>query len=344
MKKMKSAPFVILLIITISLSAQKKEDQWTVLFYNVENLFDTLDNPDKIDEEFTPDSEKMWNSERYEKKLNDLARVIKSASPSELPEVVGLCEVENEKVLQDLVRTDDLRKGEYGIVHIESPDVRGIDAALLYRTGEFTVTEEKALPVVFTYDSTETTRDILYVRGNTRDNETMHIYVNHWSSRRGGLKETEAKRIFAAVTLRKEIDLLMNRENDARIIIMGDFNDEPTNNSIFGMLMANNKKKNASSRDLYNLMYDMHNDDNKGTYNYRGNWNMLDQIIISQPLLSPESGLHTSFDGGKIFSSEWMMYNDERLGQAVPSRTYGGPNYYGGISDHLPVYVVFMKK
>jgi len=344
MKKMKSAPIVILLIISLSLSAQKKEDQWTVMFYNVENLFDTLDNPDKIDEEFTPGSEKHWNQERYGKKLDDLARVIKSASPSELPEIVGLCEVENEQVLQDLVRTDDLRKGEYGIVHIESPDVRGIDVALLYRTPEFTVTEKKALPVIFTFDSTETTRDILYVQGKTNDNDIIHLYVNHWSSRREGQMESEPKRIFAAVTLRKEIDMLMNRDSDARIIIMGDFNDEPTNNSVFGMLMANNKKKNASRRDLYNLMYDMHNDDNKGTYNFRGNWNMLDQIIISQALLSPKSVLHTSFDGGKIFSAEWMMYNDERLDQKVPSRTFGGPNYYGGISDHLPVYVTFIKK
>jgi predicted extracellular nuclease len=341
---MKSNLLAMLIILSVSVSAQKKDDQWTVVFYNVENLFDTLDNPDKIDEEFTPGSEKIWNYERYEKKLVDIARVMKSVNSSELPEIIGLCEVENEQVLQDLVKTKSLRRGEYGIVHMESPDIRGIDVALLYRTDEFTPTDKKALTVVFPFDSTETTRDILYVKGKTSENETLHLFVNHWSSRRDGQRETEPKRIFAAVTLRKEIDMLLNSDSDAKIIIMGDFNDEPTNNSTFGMLMANNKKKNASGRDLYNLMYDMHNEENKGTYNFRGNWNMLDQIIISQALLSSKSGLHTTHDGGKIFREDWMMYNDERLGEKVPGRTYGGPNYYGGVSDHLPVYAVFRKK
>ena len=344
MQRIKLKFVVLLLILSLTVYAQKEEDQWTVMFYNVENLFDTLNTPDKMDEEFTPGSEKIWNQERYEKKLDDIARVIQSMNPSELPEIIGLCEVENKEVLQDLVRTDALRKGNYGIVHIESPDIRGIDVALLYRTEEFTVTEKKALTVVFPFDSTETTRDILYVKGQTNYNETLHLFVNHWSSRSDGQRETEPKRIFAAVALRKEIDMLLNRDDNAKIVIMGDFNDEPTNNSIFGMLMANNKKKNASGRDLFNLMYDMHNETNTGTYNFRGTWNMLDQIIISQALLSPKSGLRTNYDSGKIFSAEWMMYNDERLGQKVPSRTYGGPNYYGGVSDHLPVYVTFMKK
>ncbi len=344
MNQFKSKITVLLLILSLAVSAQKKEDPWIVMFYNVENLFDTLDAPDKVDEEFTPGSEKKWNQERYGKKLGDIAHVIQSVNPSELPEIIGLAEVENDEVLQDLIRTDALRKGNYGVVHIESPDIRGIDVALLYRTEEITVVEKKAIPVVFPFDSTETTRDILYVKGQTSDNETLHLFVNHWSSRRDGLRESEPKRIFAAVALRKEIDKLLNSDNDAKIIIMGDFNDEPTNNSIFGMLMANNKKKNASDRDLYNLMYDMHNDENKGTYNYRGNWNMLDQIIISQALLSPGSGLHTNYYSGKIFSAEWMLYNDERLGQKVPNRTYGGPNYYGGVSDHFPVYVTFTKE
>ena len=340
---MKSLIFLTLLVISLSLSAQKKEDQWTVIFYNVENLFDTLDNPETIDEEFTPGSEKTWNTKRYEKKLDDIARVLTSVNTTELPEIIGLCEVENEHVLRDLAATDAFKKSSYGIVHFDSPDARGIDAALLYRRDEFTVTDQKALPVIFPFDSTDTTRDILYVKGQTRDKETLHFFVNHWSSRRDGQKETEPKRIIAAVTLRKEIDMLLTREPEAKLVIMGDFNDEPTNNSIFGMLMANNKKKNASGRDLYNLMYDMHNEENKGSYNYRGNWNMLDQIIISQPLLSSNSGYTTEHDGGKIFRADWMMYNDENRGP-VPSRTYGGPNYYGGVSDHLPVYVILTKK
>jgi endonuclease/exonuclease/phosphatase family metal-dependent hydrolase len=136
----------------------------------------------------------------------------------------------------------------------------------------------------------------------------------------------------------------MNKEPDAKIIIMGDFNDEPTNRSIYEMLYANNKHKNANSRELYTLMYDLHNTGNIGTYFYRGRWNMLDQIIISRPLLIDKSGYHTDFDGGNIFRQEWMLYMNEKYNESVPNRTYGGPEYYGGVSDHFPVFVTLRKQ
>jgi endonuclease/exonuclease/phosphatase family metal-dependent hydrolase len=313
------------------------------MFYNVENLFDTERNPDKEDEEFTPESEKAWDLEKYGKKLDDIAAVIREVNRDELPEIVGLCEVENMKVLEDLIGRKDLRRGEYGIVHHESPDTRGIDCALLYNMEEFRVNSSEAIPVSFPFDSTLTTRDILYVEGQTSDNETLHFFVNHWSSRWGGTKESEPKRLYCAVALRMAVDRILNSDPAAKIIIMGDFNDEPTNRSVFEMLLANNKRKNAGDRELYNLMYDAHNREGLGTYNYRGNWNMLDHIIVSRQLLKKGRGLHCGYEDGKILKADFMLYRNEDLQDYVPSRTYGGPEYYGGISDHFPVYLTLVK-
>jgi predicted extracellular nuclease len=340
---MKYITFLIVIFLTFNCNGQNPEQEFTVVFYNVENLFDTEDEPAKEDDEFTPGSKLAWDQEKYNKKINDLAHVISSVNPSELPEIAGLAEVENDKVLDDLVLSEQLKKGNYSVIHYDSPDERGMDVALIYRPDEFTAEYSKAVPVVFPFDSTETTRDILYVKGKTKDGEIIHIFVNHWKSRSEGVQETEPRRIYTAVTLRKEIDLIMNREPDAKIIIIGDLNDEPTNRSVHEMLAANNKRKNVNPRELYNLMYDMHNNGNVGSYFYRGTWNMLDNLIISQPLLNDKSRYHTDFDGGKIFRQEWMLYKDEKYKESVPNRTYGGPEYYGGISDHLPVYVILRR-
>ncbi len=327
-------------------AAQKKDQQFTIVFYNVENLFDIMDAPGKDDDEFTPGGEKKWSQDRYEKKLDDLAIVLSSVNENELPEIIGLCEVENKKVLEDLIDNRKLRRGGYRIVHEESQDVRGIDVALLYREDLFKLTDHQSISVTFPFDSSETTRDILHVTGTADNRETLHFFVNHWPSRLEGERETQAKRIYAAVALRKAVDGVLNKDADSKLIIMGDFNDEPTNRSIFEMLYANNKKKNPSPRELYNLMFELHNNDmmnDTGTYNYRGKWSMYDQIIVSQQLLMDRQGYHTDYDGGKIFKQEWMLYYDENILENVPNRTYGGNVYYGGYSDHLPVYMILRR-
>jgi predicted extracellular nuclease len=165
--------------------------------------------------------------------------------------------------------------------------------------------------------------------------------VNHWKSRSGGTEKTERQRMFSAITLRRQLDQLLSRESDYKVIIMGDFNDEPSNKSIHDALHASNKRKNIGIGDQYNLFYDLHNIQDKGTYNYKGVWNMLDQIIVSYNLIDQKKGLSTGFDSGKILEEEWMFYVNEQYGDKRPSSTYGGPNYYGGPSDHLPIYVVF---
>ncbi|HDR88734.1 MAG TPA: hypothetical protein ENN63_03790 [Bacteroidetes bacterium] len=307
-----------------------------VAFYNVENLFDTRDDPYPGDDAFTPGGANRWEEERYRKKISDIARVISEMDTSGLPAVVGLCEVENRKVLKDMIAEPLLASGNYGIVHHDGPDFRGIDVAMIYRKDLFEVAEERTIPVLFPFD-TITTRNILYVKGLAAQTDTLHLFINHWSSRSEGQRQTERRRIYSAVTLRRAVDSVMNYQPTTRILIMGDFNDEPTNTSLHTALNANNKRVNASVRELYNLMYDMHNFEGEGTYNYRGEWNMLDQIIVSRSLLDATEGIKATIDGGKIYRAEWMMFDHPQYGTA-PNRTYGGSRYYGGISDHLPVY------
>ncbi len=319
------------------------DKMFTVVFYNTENLYDTENDPDTEDDEFTPEGNKKWNSEKYLKKLKDLSTVFRSINSRELPEVIGLCEIENKKVLEDLVTTGKLKKGNYGIVHEDSKDKRGIDVALLYRKDEFQYLTHKSIPVFFKYDTTSHARNILYVKGKTGNKETFHFLVNHWKSRSEGQQVTEPKRIYAAVALRKVVDSIFNFEPEAKIIILGDFNDEPTNMSLHSILQANNKQKNANPRELYNLMYNNHNLNNIGTYSYKGNWNMLDQIIVSQKVISDKKNYHCNYLSGTIYQDKWMMYDNPKVGMLTPNKTYGGDMYFGGVSDHLPVFVVLMK-
>ncbi len=323
-------------LLTATLLPAKDPPRLTVMFYNTENLFDTVDDPTTADDEFTPSGAKAWTEERYRKKLEDLSKVIAGVVPKGLPALIGLAEVENRRVVEDLARTGRLRKEKYGIVHEESPDKRGIDVALLYDPARFRYLSHHAISVHFPRNQTKV-RDILYVKGRA-DGEMLHIFVNHWKSRSGGKKATEQMRIFTAVVLRRAVDSILNFEPQAKIIIMGDFNDEPTNTSIMQILMAADKRKNISRRDLYNLMYDMHNFHDTGTYSYKSRWLMLDQIILSYPFLLDKTGWHTDYAGGHIFSQEGMLYDNPKAGRPVPNRTYGGNNYFGGISDHLPVY------
>ncbi|RLD64933.1 MAG: hypothetical protein DRI95_09790 [Bacteroidetes bacterium] len=336
----------IILIIAIQVVSQnsyyKKENNFTIVFYNVENLFDTINNPDKIDEQFLPDSNKKWYTGRYKKKINDLGKVISSINVNELPELIGLCEVENKAVLKDLISNRFLAKEKYAIVHEESPDARGIDVALLYRENEFKYLNHKIHRIYYDFEPETTTRDILYVKGELKNRGILHVFINHWSSRRDGQDESEPKRIHTANILRSKVDSVLKDNRKAKIVILGDFNDEPTNKSLFEVLNATNDIRLGNNRQLYNLMFDK-SINGMGTYNYRGNWNMLDNIIVSQSLLTNKKGYIVSSDGGQIFRKRWMMYDNVKTGQMTPSKTYGGPNYYGGISDHLPVFVILRK-
>jgi predicted extracellular nuclease len=316
----------------------------TVMFYNVENLFDTSDDSLTADEEFLPKSPKKWDSEKYNKKISDLARVISSVNEKELPALIGLAEVENKKVLEDLVSSPKLRKGKYGIVHFDSKDERGIDAALLYNSEEIELLDSKAIPVSFGKDINDLTRDILFVKCRIKGDRIINVFVNHWPSRSPSQEESEMKRVMAALALRKEVDNILNIDNEAAVLIMGDFNDEPTNRSVFQILNASDKRKNAHYRDLYNLMFDSHNINGEGSITYKDAWQMFDQIIVSQSLLSQQGGYHVSYSDGKVFKNGEVLVKDPVTGAMIINRTFGGDKYLGGVSDHLPVYTILRKE
>jgi predicted extracellular nuclease len=347
---MKNMVFSILLTLglySISFSQQLSptaKNSLTIMFYNVENLFDISNDSLTADEEFLPQSPKNWNRERYSKKITDIARVISSVNERELPALVGLAEIENVKVLEDLVSASKLKKGNYRIIHSDSKDERGIDVALLYNSEEIEILDSKPISVSSGKDNRDETRDILYAKCRLKGDRIIYVFVNHWPSRSPGQEESEMKRVMAALTLRREVDNILNIDNEAAIIIMGDFNDEPTNRSLFQILNATNKLKNTHYRDLYNLMYDSHNTTGEGSISYNGTWQMFDQIIVSQSLLSKEGGYHVTIGAGKVFKGGEVLVKDPATGAQVNNRTYSGDKYFGGVSDHLPVYIIMEKE
>ena len=329
---MKNWSLFVLVLLLVSCQSGKEYRQVTVVQYNVENLFDTQDDPHTLDNEFLPESEKKWTASRCNKKLNDIARVLTDINPGDLPEIIGLAEVENQQVLEDLVKTNAMAPGNYRIVHQDSPDRRGIDVALLYRPDEFKFISFEAVPV----DPGFETRDILHVYGKFKK-ENFHFFVNHWPSRIGGLEKSEPARVVAAQTLKRKVEEVLAQDPDARIVILGDMNDEPENKSLKTVLGAGMPDSNSQ---LVNLMMPLALE-KKGTYNYRGTWNMLDNLVVSSNLMD-RKGFRVTPPFGVIFREAWMEYTDKK-GNVSPNRTYGGPNYYGGVSDHFPVYFELKK-
>ncbi len=302
-----------------------------VVFYNVENLFDTIDDPEKKDEDFLPESKKNWNAERYKDKLEKLSDVITSTSKKN-PVFIGLAEVENRFVVQDLLTTERLANSKYRIAYFESPDVRGIDVALAFDHNLFQMTFKEAIKVSFEDEPNFKTRDILYVKGVFYDSTEAHVFVNHWSSRRGGQEKSEYKRVKAAQLLKGKVDSILALNSSANIIIMGDFNDYPTNTSVSNVLEAGSKD---DHKKLVNLMLTYH-EKGQGTHNYKGEWGALDQIIVSNGLLD-EKGLEIKNGKANILYDDKFLYT-KKDGSKTPNRTYGGNSYFGGYSDHLAVY------
>ena len=309
------------------------DNNMTVVFYNVENLFDIADDPRRQDDEFTPEGPNKWSSQRYKKKLGDIAKVISSINKHDLPEIVGLCEIENEKVLEDLISVKDLASGKYSFIHYESPDVRGIDCALIYRPEEFAVSGHSFIPVKLRDNPDYKTRHILYVSGTAVNNEELHIFINHWPSRNGGVRATESKRLQVAEILIHKVKEIRKKSPEGHIVIMGDLNDEPEDLSVSGVMKAFHGIEGTDK--LTNLMVPEYNS-GKGSYNYRGDWSMLDHIIVSGGLLDGK-GWDCKNRQGYVFKRDWMEYT-RKDGIKVPDRTYGGRDYFGGISDHFPVF------
>jgi len=319
---------------TPSTTISPTTDKSTIAFYNVENLFDTVDDPSNAsDDEFLPSSSKAWSTHRYGHKLNNIGKVIQGMN---YPILLGLAEVENRRVLEDLVNNERLNDQSYQIVHEDSPDHRGIDVALLYQSDQFEVEEWTTHSVEIDDPNINnfTTRDILRVKGILM-NTTTYLFINHWPSRSGGTNQTEFRRITVATRLNELVETTLATDPSAHIIIMGDFNDEPTNKSISEVLGVQTDRSNLESAQLYNCTSPL-DINGEGSYNYQGNWQMLDQIIVSTNLLESNSGYR--IDNFQIYKAEDMLFTHAEYGLS-PDRTYGGDNYYGGYSDHLPIFV-----
>jgi predicted extracellular nuclease len=338
----KTAVFI-LSIVTLSCSTflkndtQKYEDlndtePHRILFYNVENLFDTLDDANKADEEFLPEGNKHWTPYRYYDKLQKISKVILAAGEWNTPSFIALCEIENRNTLNNLLEWTPLKNYQYGIIHKESPDFRGIDVALLYDKEKVQPLYYNFYKLHFPFSPRTKTREILYSK-NLINKDTLHIFVNHWPSRRGGKEASEPKRIFVAEFLREKVDSILGTNINAKIIITGDFNDEPTDSSIYYYLKAQSDTTFNEEGVLFNYMYEKKNR-GEGSYKYRYEWNMLDQIIISK-------GLYSSKNKAVIFKEDWLLKEDERYTGKTIYRTYYGPRYQGGYSDHLPVFLDF---
>jgi predicted extracellular nuclease len=313
----------------------EKNRKLRVMFYNVENTFDTIDNPETRDDEFLPDGERHWNTYKYYKKIKSIYKVFVAAGGWELPELIGLCEIENETILKDLTSNTPLSKYEYSYVHQNSPDHRGIDVCLLYNPQEFKPDQKQFIPLNLP-DKYRTTREILYVKGHTSHSDTLHIFINHWPSKWGGEKETNPKRVLAAKTLRRVVDSIFHNNTQANIIITGDFNDEPEKASISNHLKAEKPGNAITSSSLYNLSYNWARND-MGTHKYQGRWSVLDQFIVSGALLQDTNSLATDEAAAHIFKHPVLLEEDKKHLGKKPYRTFSGYRYNGGYSDHLPI-------
>lgn len=314
-------------------------------FYNLENLYDTIDNPMVNDEEFLPSGPKNYTSAIYWDKIKKLATVISQMGADQNPDgpaLLGVAEVENDTVLNDLVRHKLLEKRNYKIVHYDSRDIRGIDVGLLYNPKYFTVENSDKLYVQLPGGAKDAfyTRDILWVKGKL-DGETIHIYVNHWPSRSGGEKRSEPGREAAAQVCRNHMDSIRKKDPNAKIIVMGDLNDDPVNNSVAGIIGAKGKISDVRKGGMYNPWTELYKK-GIGTLAYQDAWGLFDQILISYPFLSKDQD-GFFFYQQHIFNRDYMVENIGRY-KGYPMRTWDGNRYRGGYSDHFPTYIVLLKK
>ncbi len=317
------------------------QQQYHIAFYNVENLFDLKDDPMTLDDEFTPEGSKKWTRNRYSKKFEHLSRVLSGIGNIQF---MGLSEVENKKVVEDLIKLPPFIEQEFKVVHYDSPDKRGIDVAFVYNSGLFKVINTDTIKVEFPDDIEKdyTTRLILHVEGELNNGAVLHFFINHWPSRRGGAEKSQPKRLWVAAHLKRAVSEILDKDMNANIIIMGDFNDEPNNLSISSVLGALPAHQVPAIPGLLYDLFDEYDQQEKGSYRYKANWNMLDQIVVSGSLLDTRKSSVT-IEQPRIFQKSWMMYKNSKHGE-TPSRTYGGNRYFGGYSDHLPVFATMRTK
>ncbi len=336
--------FLTLSFFLTSISAQKQQYNVAAIgYYNVENLFDTLDGPNN-DAEFLPTGLRQWTPKVYQEKQANMARVISELGTDMTPDgvaILGLGEVENRLVVEDLVKQPALAKRNYQIVHYDSPDERGIDVGLIYQPKYFKVTGSRAVPLIIYGEDGERnfTRDILFVSGMF-DGEPMHVLVNHWPSRRGGETATRPMRNAAALLCKNIADSLYHADPAAKVVIMGDLNDDPNSPSIKDVLACVNDEKEVRKGDLFNPMHEFFVQ-GFGTMAYQDAWSLFDQLIISSGFVGKKKPGYR-FLRAVVYNKPYLI---QKTGQykGYPFRTFDFDNYIGGYSDHFPVYIYLVK-
>ena len=319
----------------------------TIAFYNVENLFDTINDPITYDDDRTPEGKDRWTETIYQDKVNNIARVIADIGKDvtkNSPAIIGLAEIENRKTVEALANDPQLISKDYGIVHYDSPDRRGIDVALMYQkklfTPVYTSNHELLIYEIDNPSKRKFTRDQLLVSG-LLEGDMIHIIVNHWPSRSGGEAKSRKKRMDAASLTKKITDSLQSNDPYAKIIIMGDLNDDPTNASVKKVLQTQRAIKKVKDQELYNPMESMFKK-GIGTLAYRDGWNLFDQIIISAPLLDEDYSSFRYYKAG-IFNKNYLS-NPKGRYKGYPYRSFANGGYTGGYSDHFPVYIYLIMK
>ncbi|MGE0566874.1 MAG: endonuclease/exonuclease/phosphatase family protein [Bacteroidia bacterium] len=336
------------IILSLSLSAQKlnKSKNYYITaigFWNVENLFDTINDLSKNDEEYTPGGANAWNGKRYWTKIDHLAKVISEMGSTSTPDglsILGMCEIENKNVVEDLVNHSLLKKRNYQIVHIEGPDARGVDPSFIYNPSYFKVTKAVSYPVTLVTDSSYKTRDILVVTG-LFGGEPMAVLVNHWPSRRGGENASMPNRNAAAKVARHVADSIINLNPETKVLIMGDLNDDPINESVKKHIGTYAEMSEVTDGAYFNPMENLHAK-GVGTLAWRDNWNLFDQIMLSNQLVKGHYKTWNYYSV-RIFNKPYLK-SDFGNFKGYPLRTYAGGKYMGGYSDHFPVYILLAKE
>lgn len=336
----------LLSIVFTSNAQDKKFKIHTIAFYNLENLFDTINDPLKLDE-YSPILELKTNRvAAYQQKIENMAQVVSEIGKDvtkNTPAIIGVCEVENRNVLEDLANNVALVEKDYGIIHYDSPDARGIDVALLYQKSLFTPIHSNTYELKIYDDQTReriTTRDQLLVSGKLED-DLIYIIVNHWPSRRGGEARSRPKRIAAAKLNKHIVDSLQAEDPYAKIVVMGDLNDNPNNSSLKDALKTKRKRKKVNSKGLYNPFENFFRE-GLGTTAYRDNWSLFDQIIISKPLLEKDYSSFRYYKAG-IFNKNYLITSSGKY-KGYPFRSWNDGGFSHGFSDHFPVYMYVIKE
>jgi endonuclease/exonuclease/phosphatase family metal-dependent hydrolase len=342
--------FLLLFVLSIqnNIFSQEKKDYKliTIAFYNLENLFDTIIDPDTnriLQDEFTPNGVNKWNTEKYNIKLGNMSKVISELGVDVAktpPTILGISEIENKKVVEDLTNHTNLKKYNYGIVHYESPDKRGVDVGLLYRKEFVKIKNSKSYSLIIPNDLKFKTRAQLFVEAEI-DGETMYFIVNHWPSRRGGEKRSAPFREAAAKLSRSIADSVLAINPKAKIIMMGDLNDQPTDPSVKKIFKTSGDSKNMKPGEFYNTMENFFKN-GIGTGAWRDTWSLFDQLIISPAFIS-ENKTTWAFYQAHIFNKPYLIQQTGNF-KGYPYRTFVGNNFMGGFSDHFPVYLFLIKE